>query len=75
MANSTILVTGTGGRSVGSGILHCLLRSSGDVPARWDVIAADADPFAWALYQTKHRAILPMRPEYYNVPTAAGVSP
>ena len=55
----TILVTGTGGRSVGAGILHALIRSNREVSARWDVIAADADSFAWGLYKTRRSLILP----------------
>jgi carbamoyl-phosphate synthase large subunit len=56
----TVLVTGTGGRSVGSGILHALVRSSPEVRARWRVVAADADPFAWGLYQADAAALLPL---------------
>src|SRR4051812_16389854 len=54
-----ILVTAVGGRSVGSGIIHALTRSSEEVCKRWNVIAADADPFAWGLYKTEQSAILP----------------
>ena len=56
----TVLVTGTGGRSVGSGILHALVRSSPEVRARWRVVAADADPFAWGLYKADAAALLPL---------------
>jgi carbamoyl-phosphate synthase large subunit len=56
----TVLVTGTGGRSVGSGILHAILRSSPEVRARWRVVAADADPFAWGLYQADAAVLLPV---------------
>lgn len=55
----TVLVTGAGGRSVGSGILHSLLRASDEVRARWRVIAADADPFAWGLYKADDAVLLP----------------
>jgi carbamoyl-phosphate synthase large subunit len=55
----TVLVTGTGGRSVGSGIVHALVRSSPDVRARWHVVAADADPFAWGLYKADAAALVP----------------
>jgi carbamoyl-phosphate synthase large subunit len=55
----TVLVTGTGGRSVGGGILHALLRSSPDVRSRWRVVAADADPFAWGLYKADANVLLP----------------
>lgn len=55
-----ILVTGTGGRSVGSGILHALLRSSSEVAGKWNVIAGDAIGFAWGLYKTKESVLIPM---------------
>lgn len=55
-----ILVTGTGGRSVGAGILHAITRCSADIAARWNVIAADADPFAWGLYKVDNRVLLPL---------------
>jgi carbamoyl-phosphate synthase large subunit len=54
-----ILVTAVGGRSVGSGILHALTRSSEDVSSRWNIIAADADTFAWGLYKVDGRLLLP----------------
>lgn len=59
-AKKNVLITGTGGRSVGSGILHALLRSSPAVSARWNLIAADADPFAWGLYKTERHVLLPL---------------
>lgn len=55
-----ILVTAVGGRSVGSGILHALTRTSPDVVARWNVVAADAESFAWGLYKTGQRVLLPL---------------
>jgi carbamoyl-phosphate synthase large subunit len=55
-----ILVTGTGGRSVGSGILHALLRSSPEVTKRWNVVSSDAMGFAWGLYKTRDSVLLPM---------------
>jgi carbamoyl-phosphate synthase large subunit len=55
-----VLITAVGGRSVGSGILHALSRSSADVSSRWNVIAADADPFSWGLYKVGNRTLLPM---------------
>jgi carbamoyl-phosphate synthase large subunit len=64
----TVLVTGTGGRSVGSGVLHSLLRVSQDVRDRWTVIAADADPFAWGLYKTEKSIILPLATDSGYVP-------
>ena len=54
-----VLVTGTGGRSIGAGILYSLLYSDKKVRARWNVIAADADPFSWGLYKTDYRELLP----------------
>ena len=55
-----ILVTATGGRSVGSGLVHALSRSSSEVKASWNVIATDADPFAWGLYVASDAVLLPM---------------
>ena len=63
-SRKTVLVTGVGGRSVGSGILHSLVRASDEVRARWRVIGADADPFAWGLYKADAAALLP----YANSP-------
>ncbi len=62
----TVLVTGTGGRSVGSGVLHALRRASPEVRARWRVVAADADPFAWGLYKADAAVLLPLAksPDY-----------
>lgn len=54
-----ILITAVGGRSVGSGILHALTRCSEAVNNRWNIIAADADSFAWGLYKVKERTLLP----------------
>jgi carbamoyl-phosphate synthase large subunit len=61
-----ILVTGVGGRSVGSGIVHALCRSSSARPNIWNVIGADADPFSWGLYVTPQATLLPLAgaPEY-----------
>jgi len=55
-----VLVTAVGGRSVGSGILHALTRSSDEVTNRWNVIATDADPFAWGLYKVDQSFLLPL---------------
>lgn len=55
-----ILVTAVGGRSVGSGILHALCRNAQEVNERWNVVAADAESFAWGLYKTKQRVLLPL---------------
>jgi carbamoyl-phosphate synthase large subunit len=63
MGKVRVLVTGTGGRSVGSGILHSLTRSSVEVSNRWEVIAADANPFAWGLYKVKESFLLPTAKE------------
>ena len=48
-----------GGRSTGSGILHALTRSSREVSDRWNVIATDANPFAWGLYKVEQKTLLP----------------
>jgi len=55
-----ILITGTGGRSFGAGIIHALLRSDAEVTSRWNVIAADASSFAWGLYKTNSSELLPL---------------
>ncbi len=56
-----VLVTGTGGRSVGAGVLYALTRSAGaaDCLRRWEVVAADADPYAFGLFKVERRAVLP----------------
>jgi carbamoyl-phosphate synthase large subunit len=59
MNKRNILVTAVGGRSVGSGILHALTRSSPEVRDRWNVVAADADSFSWGLYKVEQNALLP----------------
>lgn len=63
-----VLVTAVGGRSVGSGILHALTRSSAEVSNRWNVIASDADTFAWGLYKVNQKTLLPFAssPEYID---------
>jgi carbamoyl-phosphate synthase large subunit len=55
-----VLVTGAGGRSVGAGILHALMRADEDVRKRWETVATDADPFSWGLYIADHRALVPL---------------
>lgn len=56
-----VLVTAVGGASVGSGIVHSLMRANGaDARQRWNVIAADADPFAWGLYISDQSVLLPL---------------
>lgn len=55
-----VLVTATGGRSVGSGIVHSLVRSSPEVSDRWNVLATDAMSFAWGLYIAPENALLPL---------------
>ncbi len=55
-----ILVTAVGGRSVGSGIVHALTRTSEAVKNRWNVISSDADSFAWGLYKTQQSTLLPL---------------
>ncbi len=54
-----VLVTGVGGRSVGAGILHALMRVDGTVRDRWDTVGTDADPFSWGLYVADHNALVP----------------
>jgi len=58
-----VLVTGVGGRSVGSGVLHALMRADADVRARWETVATDADPFSWGLYVADHGALVPLATE------------
>ena len=59
-AKTRVLVTGVGGRSVGAGILHSLLRVDEAVHARWEVVGTDADPFSWGLYVADHKALVPL---------------
>jgi carbamoyl-phosphate synthase large subunit len=55
-----ILVTAVGGRSVGSGIVHALMRANGSAAReKWNVIAADADYFSWGLYIADKAVLLP----------------
>jgi carbamoyl-phosphate synthase large subunit len=68
MDRKTVLVTGTGGRSVGSGIVHALKRTTKEVGSRWRVIAADADPFAWGLYKADHGVVVPMAKDPKYIP-------
>jgi carbamoyl-phosphate synthase large subunit len=65
---ANILITGTGGRSVGAGILHSLLRSSKDVTDRWNIVTADANQFAWGLYVNNESTLLPLArdPDYLD---------
>src|SRR5579875_3703501 len=56
---ATVLVTGVGGRSVGAGILHALMRTDTTVRARWRTLATDCDPFSWGLYVADAAALLP----------------
>jgi dTDP-4-amino-4,6-dideoxygalactose transaminase/carbamoylphosphate synthase large subunit len=58
-----ILVTGVGGRSVGAGILHALMRVDDEVRGRWEIVATDADPFSWGLYIADHKELVPMASE------------
>jgi carbamoyl-phosphate synthase large subunit len=52
-------VTGVGGRSVGAGILHALLRVDDTVRGRWEIVATDTDPFSWGLYVADHKELVP----------------
>ena len=62
-AKARILVTGVGGRSVGAGILHALMRVDDTVRGRWEIVATDADPFSWGLYVADHKELVPMASE------------
>jgi carbamoyl-phosphate synthase large subunit len=57
---TNVLITGVGGRSVGSGILHSLLRSPSATKNKWNIHVSDADGFAWGLYLTENRVKTPM---------------
>jgi len=64
-----VLVTAVGGRSVGSGILHALIRANNaEARPRWNVIATDADPFSWGLYIADCAHLLPLAssPDYLS---------
>jgi dTDP-4-amino-4,6-dideoxygalactose transaminase/carbamoylphosphate synthase large subunit len=67
-AKARVLVTGAGGRSVGAGILHALMRVDDAVRDRWEVVATDADPFSWGLYVADRKALVPLAraPGYLN---------
>jgi carbamoyl-phosphate synthase large subunit len=56
---TAVLVTGAGGRSVGAGILHALMRADDLARCRWEVVATDADPFSWGLYVADRSALVP----------------
>jgi carbamoyl-phosphate synthase large subunit len=56
---ANVLVTGAGGRSVGAGVLHALMRTDDSVRHRWETVATDADPFSWGLYVADHSALVP----------------
>lgn len=53
--NLSVLVTGVGGRSVGHQILHAILLSGG----KYRIVATDAEPYSFGLYQTESRYIVP----------------
>lgn len=62
-----ILVTAVGGRSIGSGIVHALMRANNaEARSRWNIIATDADPFSWGLYMADDAVLLPLanKPDY-----------
>jgi len=63
MAKANVLVTAVGGRSVGSGILHALLRCGDQTLSRWNLFAADANSFSWGLYMVENHFLLPMANE------------
>jgi carbamoyl-phosphate synthase large subunit len=55
-----VLVTGVGGRSVGAGVLHALMRTDDAVRGRWETLACDAEPFSWGLYIADAAALVPL---------------
>lgn len=57
--SARVLVTGVGGRSVGAGILHALMRADPEVRSRWETVATDADPFSWGLYVADRAVLVP----------------
>lgn len=63
-----VLVTGVGGRSVGAGVLHSLMRCDSAVRARWETVGVDSDAFSWGLYVADRRALVPpaAAPEYLD---------
>lgn len=60
-----VLVTGVGGRSCGNQILHALLLTSD----KYHIVATDAEPFSFGLYETPYRYVVPLAkdPEYVRV--------
>ena len=66
-----ILITGVGGRSVGSGILHSLLRSESSTKNKWNIHVCDADSFCWGLYLTPHSFVAPMANDPQYIPFLA----
>ncbi|MGO9078307.1 MAG: ATP-grasp domain-containing protein [Streptosporangiaceae bacterium] len=58
-AKRRILVTGVGGKSVGAGVLHSLMRTDDAVRSRWETVGTDADPFSWGLYVADFSALVP----------------
>jgi carbamoyl-phosphate synthase large subunit len=55
----SVLVTAVGGRSVGHQILHALKLCG----AKYRIVATDADPFSYGLYETDARYIVPKATE------------
>lgn len=60
MTQRMVMVTGVGGTSLGSGLLHALKRTQLDVRNRWRTLGTDADPFSWGLYVADEKAIVPL---------------
>ena len=54
-SQTCVLVTGVGGRSVGHQVLHGLLLAG----SKYRIVACDADPFSFGLYQVPCRYRLP----------------
>lgn len=55
MRKIRVLITGTGGRSVGYEVLTCLRK----FPERYTTIATDADPFSAGIYEADKGYLLP----------------
>lgn len=64
-----VLVTGVGGGSVGHQILKALLLLAG----KYDIVVADADRFAFGLYEVENRYCLPFASDLDYMPSLLGV--
>lgn len=68
MTPRMVMVTGVGGRSVGSGVLTALTSTQPEVRDRWRTIGTDADPFSWGLYVADKKALVPLASEQDYLP-------